>query len=532
MNPRDAAHPLAAPFARWLAGLAPEPAQAAARRAGRALVEARAAGDTWIEAGEDAAVLAGCGLAGPLDGATPLVAEGQRLWLRACRAAEAAIAGRILARAAAAPRQPSHAQERLAADPAADPAQQAAVRTACARPLAVVTGGPGRGKTWTLVRAIAADLVDDPSRRVCLAAPTGKAAQRLREAVAQALPALAVPDAVRDAIAAAAARATTVHRLLGYRPDRDQFRHWAGEPLPADLVVVDEAGMLDLHLADALTAALDPATGLVLAGDADQLPSVEAGGVFAALVAAGGAVAACTTVLTRDFRTDAASLHLRALAEAMRTGDADAAWEVLHAGGASARLCSHAAAEAEVWALCGPAARCAIAAADPAEALAAAGAARILCAVRDGPWGVTGWVGRVRHRLGLVDGDPRGPVLVTVNDATTRLANGDVGACLAGSAWFADPLAADGRPRAVPLASLPTHEPAWAMTVHKAQGSEHPAVALVLPPEPHPLATRALLYTGITRARGQVLVVATRAGLAAALADPGRRRSGLGGLLL
>ncbi|MEK7414129.1 MAG: exodeoxyribonuclease V subunit alpha, partial [Planctomycetota bacterium] len=523
----DATHPLAAPFARWLAAQVPPEARAAVSRVAEQLVIARAAGDTWIDAGADAPMLRTSGIAGTLTGAVcPLIIAENRVWLRACRAAESQLAQRVRALATHTPRALTRVQEQFLAAAAGDPLQQRAVRSACTHHLAVITGGPGRGKTWTLVRAAAAMLVADPNRRVRLAAPTGKAAQRLRDAVTQAIadPQLraelttcadsSIATRTLAALGEAANAATTVHRLLGYRPDDDRFRYHARAPLAADLVIIDEAGMLDLHVADALLGAIANGTSLILAGDADQLPSVEAGGVFAALVAAGGQLAACTTVLTRDFRTDAASRALRDLAEAVRRGDAESAWAALSANTASAQLVEPSHAETAVWEWYADPAQRTLTATDPATALAAADEIRVLCALRDGSWGVAGWTQRMRHRLNLQADDARGPVLVTVNDASTRLANGDVGVVLERQAWFRDRTSTAGQ-RSVPLARLPTHESAWAMTVHKAQGSEHPAVVLVLPLEPHPLVTRALLYTGLTRARSRVLIVATKSALTA-----------------
>lgn len=527
-------HPLAAPLARWLAGQAVAPVPDLVALAD-ALVEARAAGATCIPLAGRGEALARAGLLG--EGA-PLVAVGERLALRATWSDEQGIADRLLHLAGQPPTPVAAPQEALLAAwsaPEGSDRQGEAMRCVCQRRLTLLTGGPGRGKTHTLVRAVAAVLAGRPGARIALAAPTGKAARRLREAVLGALaaPTFAgvLPPGLVPALQEAAEGACTLHRLLGYRPDDDRFRHGRGEPLAADLVVVDEAGMLDLALARSLVEALGAGCGLVLAGDSDQLPSVAAGAVFADLVAAGragGPLAPCTVVLERDWRSDPASAGLRALAEAVRQGDAAAAWRALEGGASAARAESHDHAAA-LDALAGPY-RAVLQAADPAAALQAFGEARLLCALREGPCGVAAWNRRVRERLGLREGDPAGPALVTVNDGELGLANGDIGVRLprrATTAFLAD----DGAMREVLAARVPGGEAAWAMTVHKAQGSEYGQVVLALPPGAHPLLTRPLLYTGITRARRGVLLLGSRAALDAAIANQGRRDTLLRGLL-
>jgi len=384
--------------------------------------------------------------------------------------------------------------------------QQLAVARMLSSSFTVVTGGPGTGKTRMLAAAIRA-LRSSPALpiRIRLAAPTGKAAARLAEAIHEfgPVPGLEPP--------------TTLHRLLGMGP---RFR--APQEVDADVVIVDECSMVGLSLMAELLASLADDTRLVLVGDPHQLPSVDAGMVLADVVQmaedpqhplAGSAVR-----LTNNYRFDEAPA-IAALAAAVLSGDGDAA--VAAIDGASVRLVSNA---ADVRDLVTNAAvatlRCAQDGDEPG-ALASLTELRVLCAHRRGPFGVVQWNKRVEEWLrgavpGLMtDGWYAGrPVLVTKNDPMNRLNNGDLGVALGGASEGL--VALDGQPKPLHSVRLSNVETVHAMTIHKAQGSEFDHVVVVLPPADSPLATRELIYTAVTRARRQVILVGEAAALKAA----------------
>ena len=476
----------------------------------------------------------------------PLVLRGRRLQSWRLDQAETRVAARLRELAhedvpAAGPRSRSTAPD--AADDLAqlfpDPqsAQRRAAELGLRRALALVTGGPGTGKTTTAARLLALLANRDTGIRVALAAPTGKAAARLGEAIGEAAKTLDGPLArVRPQLERAAGQARTLHRLLGWNPRADRCRFHAGNPLPADLVVVDEASMLDLVLWDRLLSALGRGTRLVVLGDHRQLESVQPGRVLADMIVAadGGALNKCHVELDRNYRFESHP-GISRLAAAVRRYDGGAAVETLAGTEYREELAHYASIQADdalghVW----PQIMEVVQAPEPAAALAALARVRILCALRQGRYGVEGINARVEARLRR-EGRPAGewahgrPVLVTANDPHSGLFNGDVGVLMNrqdGSgvmAWF------PGRqePRSVPLAALPSHDTAWAMTVHRSQGSEFESVLLVLPPQAHELVGPELLYTGVTRARSKILIAADDAAVRAACQKRPPRRTGL-----
>lgn len=461
----------------------------------------------------------------------PLVLDPDgRLYLRRYFEYERTLANALVTRA-------SHTEATSAAiEPGdSDPAQHRAILAALAHRLVLVTGGPGTGKTHSVVqmlRALAAQTVaHGTSLRIALAAPTGKAAARLVEAVQGQLAHAPVPAAVAAQIPATA---TTVHRLLGLAPASPHPRFDHAQPLPFDVVVVDEVSMVDLPLMAKLVDAVAPAARLILLGDPGQLAAVEAGNVLGALVTAACAapLAACHVALTRSHRFGADS-GLGTLARAIAAGDADAA---LAAGTDSPAI---------AW--CEPAQRGAFldaaatiyqrvtVAADAAAALAAAREFRVLTALRHGPAGCVALDRALALRLKRAAGVAadtrwwRGRLLlVTANRPELGLFNGDTGVVWpdahgAPRVWFET---ASGMPRAFAPAVLPPHEGAFALTVHKAQGSEFDRVALVTGPDSAAL-TRQLLYTGVTRARSHVELCADPAVLRAGILRSAERFGGL-----
>lgn len=440
-------------------------------------------------------------------------------------------------------------------------AQSRAAAAALRHSLLLVTGGPGTGKTTTITRmlvllAAQAREAGAPPPRIALAAPTGRAAERMAESVRHAVQALTALGVDETLCAQLPTAGTTLHRLLGTFPDKPVFRHHADNPLPYDVVAVDEASMIDLPLMAKLVEAVPDSARLVLLGDPDQLPSVEAGDVLAGILRAaseagqgepsgeGDAAAfpARHIHLTRGYRQSAA-LDLAPLAAAVREGDSDTALSLLRSGELSGVhfhegkvdvLQSHRDHLLEHWTALAEAS-------DPAEALARAGRMRILTAVREGPQGARILNVRIEE---LLAGTRRGSgpassasryfhgrlLLITENSYRHRLFNGDIGICLRdGSgtlmAWFPgdDPR----NPRPFHPAALPAHDSAFAMTVHKAQGSEFDEVWLLLPERDNRVLSRELVYTGMTRARRELHLVGGARSFSNALVRHVGRRSGL-----
>ncbi len=447
--------------------------------------------------------------------------------------------------------------------------QAVAVLAGLSSPLAVITGGPGTGKTSTVLWLLACHLqlaleAGGPLPRIALAAPTGKAATRLGDSLRARKAALDVAEAVREAIPDTPA---TVHRLLGTLPGSSGYRHHAGHPIEADIVIVDEASMIDLPLMAHLLDALDAHTRLVLLGDRNQLASVEAGNVLAAICRAAGeqgmsparsaslaelagfevpasaqagAFADHVVELRESWRFDSGS-GLGRLASEVMAGQADRVIEGLRdgrfkdvewrAGEMPARalvqsLGEHFAGLAE--------------AADAAEALALSNRHGVLTALREGPHGcemINEQLERVlRQRAGVGLHDPwyRGRLLmIRENDYAHELFNGDIGIV-----WPDDEgrlgacfPAADGV-RRLPLSSLPAHASAWAVTIHKSQGSEFDRVSIVLPQGSARVLGRELLYTAITRARQAVTILGGETALRHAVGHSTRRESGLADMLM
>ncbi len=451
--------------------------------------------------------------------------------------------------------------------------QKVAAAVAITHPVAVVSGGPGTGKTTTVAKMLAAMLVLAEGRRlrVLLAAPTGKAAARLSESLGTALQRLDLSEEQRRLFPR---EAVTLHRLLGAQPHSQRMRYRQGNPLHVDVLIVDEASMVDLPMMANLLAALPPRAKVIFLGDRCQLASVEAWAVLGDIccfaeqgysparnrqlrrltgcdLTAGAAVsrpaaADSLCLLRKSYRFDDRS-GIGRLANTVNTGDSHRALAMLNAGldpdvayapmrdaEDYPRLLDGCLAGYRDYLL-------RVRAGESAGAiLSAFNHYRLLCALREGPFGVAGLNVRIEQTLfnaGLitrsVDSMTRGyagrPVMITRNAPSLGLYNGDIGIMLnnpAGELKVHFPLP-DGTIKAVPLSRLPEHETAFAMTVHKAQGSEFTHTALVLPNQHLPVLTRELLYTAITRARERISVYANDDVMQRAIATPTQRRSGL-----
>ena len=555
-------------------------------------------------------------LVGSGAGNTPLVRVGPRLYLRRFwqyeedvrNAVERRLAMSATRQAALPPDVLRHILDGLFSPAPAGEAgadwQKIACALAARSSFSILTGGPGTGKTTTVVRllallqalALAAPSAGGPPRplRIRLAAPTGKAAVRLNESIAGTVARLPLAglehaEAVRAAIPVTV---STLHRLLGSRLDTRHFRHHADNPLALDVLVIDEASMVDLEMMAAVLAALPPAARLILLGDKDQLASVEAGAVLgelcrharaghytpatrdwlatatgeridAALVDEAGGTLSQAVVMLRHSHRFAATSGIGQLAEAVNAGDpgqVSKVWRHAHAdlallplaGGDEANFAELVVdgAGGEQGADPAPLAETdskpvrhgyrhyltTLSETRPASAagqnaiddwarrvLRAHGQFQVLCALRRGHWGVAGLnqrIARVLCAAGLLPASvgwyPGRPVLVTRNDYGLGLMNGDIGITLElphaadeeAKLRVAFPAGDTGQGIKWVLPSrLPAVETAYALTVHKSQGSEFDHVALVLPATPSPILTRELLYTGITRARAFLTLV-------------------------
>jgi exodeoxyribonuclease V alpha subunit len=438
----------------------------------------------------------------------------------------------------------------------ADPDQQRAIAGALAHRFSVIAGGPGTGKTTTVARIVAELLTEAAvsGRRpplIALAAPTGKAAARLEQAVHDAAGELAISPEVRSQMLAL--EGSTLHRLLGRRRDSNsRFRHDRRQRLPHDVVIVDETSMVSLSLMARLVEAVRPSSRLVLVGDPGQLASIEAGAVLGDIVgpAAGaaparGPLADHIVVLERGHRFGGT---IAALAGAVRAGDAVRALELLGAGDGVRWLPVDAGEQpdgalAEVRAAVDAAARRVLDAAragDAETALAALGEFRLLCAHRHGPHGVSGWNARVESWLAAsVDGFdaaarwyPGRPLLVTENDYELGLYNGDTGVIVQRpDGGVAAAFERRGEIVDYSPTRLQAFETVHAMTIHKSQGSQFATAAVLLPEPDSRLLTRELLYTALTRARRTLIVVGSEQAIRAAIERPIARASGLRGRL-
>jgi exodeoxyribonuclease V alpha subunit len=532
----------------------------------------------WPDPAAWVAQVATSGLVGP---GRPLRLEGSALYLDRYWAEEVQVAADLLARAGDEVATVDTALlagglSRLFVGTDEPDLQRVAAATAVLHRLAVIAGGPGTGKTTTVARILA--LIDEQAAAagarpplVALAAPTGKAAARLEEAVHEQARAMPVDDGIRSRLLAL--HGTTLHRLLGSLPgNHTRFRHNRLNRLPHDVVVIDETSMVSLSHMARLVEAVRPDARLVLVGDPQQLASVEAGAVLGDIVGppadllpisspARSALKAETEPSSGQSDSHEGSIGDRIVvlrrvhrfgevignvADAIRRGDADATVDLLHAGDDEVAWIEvdvsdpvgarslHTVRAAAVDA--GRRVREAAEAGNAKAALAALGGFRLLCAHRRGPAGATTWMGNVERWL-TADGTrfagfglwyPGRPLLVTANDYSLRLYNGDTGVVIA---------RADGRVVAaferqgevveVSPARLAAVETVYAMTVHKAQGSQFDTVAVLLPNPESPILTRELLYTAVSRARQRVIIVGSEASVRSAVDRPIARASGL-----
>lgn len=411
--------------------------------------------------------------------------------------------------------------------------QKKATELALNKALAIISGGPGTGKTTTVVHIITLLLQFlGTESKIAMAAPTGKAAMRLGESVQRSVTSLGLPDEIVHAIPE---NAQTLHRLLGVKHNSPQFHHNAENPLPYDVVVVDEASMVDLALMSKLVDALHSSARLILLGDKDQLASVESGAVLSELTESLGGN---TVLLTKSFRFNST---IRDLAEAIKNNDPQRAWQLLEDKKINTvQRCTNQidslltegyttfrkfieSAEFEI----------------SATLFREFSRFRILCGTRGGKRGVDTINNHIEQRIIAAHGFadtwyPGRPVIISRNDYTLGLFNGDIGICLEDKedgvmkVWFENE---DGSLRSFLPYRLPEHTIAYALTIHKSQGSEFDDVVILLPEEDTAVLSRELIYTGVTRAKNAVWILAEQNVFFTAVSRKTERFSGLGQMI-
>ena len=407
------------------------------------------------------------------------------------------------------------ALQRLFPNP--DDRQRLAAETALQRAFCIISGGPGTGKTSTVVKILTLLLEQNPQLHIALAAPTGKAAARLQESIRAAKPNLDCAEHIRESIPETA---YTLHRLLGSRQQSTHFKHHQDNPLSFDVVVVDEASMVDLALMSKLADALKPAARWILLGDKDQLASVESGSVLGDLCRAQQVDSApkplreSIVLLDKSYRFNEHSL-IGQLARAVQAGRSNKVLRILDRQ-ADIELDWQSQVTVEhLPTLLKPLVTqfALLAQADnAADALQLLGQQRILTALRQGYFGVENLNRLIEQQLGQHTRQRwyhARPIMITRNDYNLHLFNGDIG-IIWQAGRNAEPLACfpdhDGGIRSFVPNRLPAHETVYAMTIHKSQGSEFERVVLVLPDQDTRLLSRELFYTGITRSKSQLAI--------------------------
>ncbi|MCO6539428.1 MAG: exodeoxyribonuclease V subunit alpha [Gilliamella sp.] len=450
--------------------------------------------------------------------------------------------------------------------------QKVAVAAALTRKVAIISGGPGTGKTTTVAKILAGILLTNPHARIITSAPTGKAASRLTESLSRTIEQLDfAPLNIK-------AEAITLHRLLGAKADNRSFKHDKNNPLHVDVLVIDEASMVDLNMMARVIEALPNSARLILLGDKDQLSSVEAGAVFGDLCTfishgyskarakelsqlTGYDVPACQQtakitdsicLLQKSYRFNESS-GIGLLANAVKAGCSTSVKKLLldeslsdiqyHALSSQQAYedvlhdsINHYKHYLNVIKQNGTD--------DIALVLSKFAEYRLLCAVREGHFGVEGLNKQIelllaKNKLIYLKNKEAWyvgrPIMILRNSASLGLYNGDIGITLKAEhdssklrVYF--PFA-DGSIKGFSPFRLPEHETAYAMTIHKSQGSEFDDVNIILPTDNSPLLNRSLLYTAITRAKKTVSIYATEAILLQAIKSQTQRHSGLVSLL-
>lgn len=406
--------------------------------------------------------------------------------------------------------------------------QREAVENALASNFSIIAGGPGTGKTTIAVKVIAAKLLENQDLSIALAAPTGKAAKRMEDAISGAVRDLPIPDNLKDGISDL--RASTIHRLLGPQFNSPYFKHNSDNPLPCDFILVDESSMIDLPMMAKLLDAIGPDTAFVLVGDPYQLPSVEVGSIFGDMVNA-EEIKRVVTTLTENFRAKDAPDIIK-LCDWIKQGDETAVKEALKLLKSSASKAEPTGPQLE-WKQVkdGSSLHHLVNIAskryreifkDPEGILKTSTRFRILTTLKRGPFGSSYLNRQIKAKLN----SDHELIIITKNDPETDLYNGDTGVLTSvegrKTAQFSD------KDKPISALRLPDYESAYAMTGHKAQGSEFDEVHIVLPTDENcPLLTREWLYTAVSRAKKKVVIWASEEAIAKSLQLNTNRVSGL-----
>jgi len=436
----------------------------------------------------------------------------------------------------------SQFMDRLFANEKEYSSQRQAVEIAINKKLCIVSGGPGTGKTTVAAKIIAAVIhVSESTPLIHLTAPTGKAAQRLQESLNEVKQTL---DCPKEIVEAMPNEAMTIHRLLKSKHLSPYFKHNHDNPLPSDMVIVDEASMIDLALMSKLIMALRTESRLIIMGDKDQLASVDPGAILGDICrqSEDTPLKSCMVHLTKNYRFGESSGIYKA-AQAVNAGDSNKTLNIIDNNEAYSDI---------TWKDYQDIANFKTALSqkiswqskylnyqnNPKKALMALNTFRILCAVRKGPFGVeklNQTITELMASKGLIQPNRRWyhgrPIMITKNDHGIGLYNGDIGLIFKDrddqnilKAFF---IGSDNKIKKILPARLPAHETVFAMTVHKSQGSEFDQVLLVLPDKLSKVLTRELIYTGITRSRKQIEIWGTKNTLITAIANKICRQSGL-----
>ncbi|MCD6161699.1 MAG: exodeoxyribonuclease V subunit alpha [candidate division Zixibacteria bacterium] len=450
--------------------------------------------------------------------------------------------------------------------------QKAASLTAVMKKLCVITGGPGTGKTSTVVGIMSLLLEQDNTARIALTAPTGKACARMQESIIEIMQLLKCSDTIKKLLPA---KTSTVHRLLGAIPNSPYFRYNEHNQLPYDAVIIDEASMVDLALMSKLVDAIPSTARLIILGDKDQLASVEAGSVFGDICGKSDsfehsknfyrmyenvtgdkikitpsnkntpAISDCLICLQKNYRFGSDS-GIGIVSQYINYGDADSAIDTIeneryddiellglpHPDDILAAIESAALRGYKDY----------LKEQEPIKALALFNRFRVLCAIRKGPYGINSlnrYIEKILTAKKLIKPDSEWyigrPVMVAKNDYALKLFNGDIGIILPDReknnerrAFFLDET---GKLRNISPIRLPQHETVYAMTVHKSQGSEFDEVLLILPDKESPVVARELLYTAITRSKKKAVVWSPESIFRAGVSHRTKRTSGLADLL-
>jgi exodeoxyribonuclease V alpha subunit len=551
------------------------------QHAGRAFFDSSAVAGMAPELNEWIAMLEGSPFVAAAGTVAPMILSGERLYLHRQWTDEQAVGASIMARVKSSNVNLDILKSGLVElypneDAAHVDWQKLAAAQAVLHQFTVISGGPGTGKTTTVVKVLSLLLAQDPTMKIRLAAPTGKAAARMVESIRGARKNLQLDPLVSRAMPD---EASTIHRLLGQRGGngRRLFRHNNSNPLHMDCLVIDEASMIDLSLMRALLDALPLSTRLILLGDRDQLASVDAGNVLGDITGHGtelayseGSVAALASLcgveqsslpvnaqlpevagaiaLLRTSYRFTQNSGIGQLARLVNTGDAAGCRSLLNEASKNPTDLLWMEAELDVidslspqaleWAVAryGAYLQCQ----KVEDALETLAKTRVLCAVHNSPFGdieLNRLIADRLRRRQLLEQQENGhgtPVMITVNDYELELYNGDIGLLWRSEVGVLEACFGqlDGAVRRLPVQSLPQFVPAWALTVHKSQGSEFDEVMLVLPSDTHsPLLSRELLYTGITRARNTLVLCASAQALNVACQSVVKRSSGLADLL-